>query len=216
VSNLAQKLRREEALQEVGTVLHVQGADVWVLAGGQRTAARRAPSCLLQPEAGDLVLLATVEGRASYVLAILEREQAAGGKLVHEGDLALQLSTGRLSIAAQRGVSVVSGGDLSCVAGTVKARAVEAELSIERTTLVGLALRAEVECVKFLGRLVDSILERLTQKVQRSFRSVSELDVVRAEQMDYVAKKNVSLRGRNALVTAEELVKLDGEQVHLG
>jgi hypothetical protein len=39
---------------------------------------------------------------------------------------------------------------------------------------------------------------------------------VRARQIDYVAEKNVSVRGHNTLLTAEQLVKLDGEQVHLG
>jgi len=67
-----------------------------------------------------------------------------------------------------------------------------------------------------LGRFFDSVVERLSQRVRRSYRKVEELEQVHAQQLDYVATKNVSVRGHNTLLTAEELVKLDGEQVHLG
>ncbi|MBW2454888.1 MAG: DUF3540 domain-containing protein, partial [Deltaproteobacteria bacterium] len=35
-------------------------------------------------------------------------------------------------------------------------------------------------------------------------------------QIQHRAEKNYSLHGENALVTADELVKVDGEQIHLG
>ena len=56
-------------------------------------------------------------------------------------------------------------------------------------------------------------IERLTA---RYARRIEESEHVRASRLDYVAKKNMSLRGENTLVTAEELVKLDGAQNHLG
>ena len=50
--------------------------------------------------------------------------------------------------------------------------------------------------------------------MKRSYRAVEETDQLRAGQIDYVAKETLSLHGENALLTAEELVKVDGEQIH--
>jgi hypothetical protein len=52
--------------------------------------------------------------------------------------------------------------------------------------------------------------------VKRSYRFVEEADQVKAQRIDYAAEKSVCLRGENALVVAEELVKVDGGQIHLG
>ncbi len=45
---------------------------------------------------------------------------------------------------------------------------------------------------------------------------MEELDQVKAEHIDYAASASMSLHAQNALVTAEELVKVDGEQIHVG
>ena len=47
-------------------------------------------------------------------------------------------------------------------------------------------------------------------------RVVEECDYLRSGEVDYRADKNMSLRGDNTMVTAKELVKVDGGQIHLG
>ena len=63
---------------------------------------------------------------------------------------------------------------------------------------------------------LDSVLDRFSQRVKRSYRTVEETDQLKAERIDYTASSTMSLHGENALVTAEQLVKVDGEQIHLG
>ena len=58
--------------------------------------------------------------------------------------------------------------------------------------------------------------ERISQRVKRLYRHVEDFEQLRADKVDYVANKTMSLRGQNTLMTAEELVKVDGEQIHLG
>ncbi len=50
----------------------------------------------------------------------------------------------------------------------------------------------------------------------RAYRFVEEMEHVRAGSIDYAARENVRFHGRNALVTAQQLVKMDGEQIHMG
>jgi hypothetical protein len=63
---------------------------------------------------------------------------------------------------------------------------------------------------------LDSFFERLSLHARSSLRTVEELDQVKARHIDYAASGDAHLRGENALVSAHDLVKVNGEQVHVG
>lgn len=216
MDNLARKLTRNEVFQEMGAVVRVEGGAFLVRTESGDVRAHRAASCLLSPEPGDVVLLAMSAGGAAYVLAILEREEGAVSRIVLDGDVEVKAPHGRLGIAAQEGIGLVSGKEVSVTSGSVEVRAVSGSVVLERLSVLGTVVLAELGKVKLLAGTFDSVLERVSQKVKRSYRTVEEVDQVRAERIDYAAQRNMSLRGENALITAEELVKVDGGQIHLG
>jgi hypothetical protein len=150
------------------------------------------------------------------VLSVLEREEGAPGNIVADGDLNIKLPRGRLGVAAQEGIGLASAKGVSVVSASLEVNAVDASVGAQRLSFLGSIVRAEIEKVKLLAGSFDSVLERLSQRVKRSYRTVEESEHLRAERVDYVAKKTMSLRGENTLVTAQELVKVDGAQIHLG
>jgi hypothetical protein len=214
--NLARKIESTGTFQEEGRILSVENNLCEVHADSGHLHARRAVSCLLAPVPGDLVLLATNARGVSYVLAILEREPGAPSRLEVSGDLELAAPAGRLTLAAQEGVDLVSAQEVSITSGSLRLHAVDAEAVIERLSLIGSYVRADVETVKLLAESLDGVLDRLSIHARRAYRTVEGLDQVKAEQIDYAAEKTASLRGDNTLVTATELVKVDGAQIHVG
>jgi hypothetical protein len=197
-------------------VLRVDGPVVHVRTERGDYRARRATSCLLEPRAGDRVLLASGADGRCYVLAVLEREEGAGAELSVDGDLSLAARAGQIRMVARDGVSLASGGDVDVVAGGVNVNAAEGSVVVQRLTYVGRLFQSEIEKVKSFAGSLDMVLDRFTQKVKRSYRFVEELDHKRAGQVEHTAEKTMSLRGKNTLVTAEQLVKVDGGQIHFG
>jgi len=57
---------------------------------------------------------------------------------------------------------------------------------------------------------------RFSQRVKNAYRRVEGMDQLRAQHIDHAADKTMSLRGENTLMTAKQLVKVDGEQIHMG
>lgn len=205
-----------EAGGEYGAVLRVDGSAYIVETDdGDVVRAKRATSCLLEPAAGDLVLLTTVKG-ARYILAVLEREEGAPSRLVAEGDLQIRLQRGSLGLAAPDGVHVASGKDLSMVASTFRVQAKEGHVALEALSLLSKMVRGEVDRAKLIGRSLDAALVRLSQRVKRSYRIVEEADHVRAERIDYAAKGSLAIHSENAKITAAHLVKIDGDQIQVG
>lgn len=195
-------LENEGVFETTGTVAGITDGFLEVHASAETFRARRAVSCLVAPEVGDLVLLAGPRLGGLYVLAVLERPGCGTARISTDGDLSIELRSGRLAVTACEGIDLVSGKAVSIAADRLEARAREGSLFLGS--------------VRMVAGVVDSAFERLRQTVRRAYRTVQELDHLRAGQIDYSAEGNLRLHGENTLMTARELVKADAKQIHVG
>jgi len=206
----------DEIFQDAGTVVEVDGNTYVVQNADGRFRAKRATSCLVDPEPEDEVLFAGPRTKGLYILAVLARPEGRETHLTVPGDLTLQIKNGKLAIAAAEGVDMVTSKDISMTSKEFNLRALEGNVFFDQLVYLGKKAFAEVDHVKTAMSYFDSVLERFSQRVKRSYRIVEEFDQLRTGQLDYAAKQNLRLCGKNALVTADALVKVDGEQIHLG
>lgn len=216
MNSAARKIEPSVVYQEFGEVVAVAGHTLTVRGAIADVQARRAASCLLAPEVGDRVLVAVEEAGDAFVLAVLVRGSEGATTIGVEGDLAIRAASGKVTIAAQEGVDVVSPSPVRVAAGEVTVSAAIGRLRVEALEVLGRAVKAELGKVKVFASSLDSVLERFTQRSRTSLRTVEELDQVRAKHIDYAAAGNAHLRGENALVSAEDLVKVNAEQIHIG
>jgi len=202
--------------QEIGTVNAVVGDKLGVHTASGAFAARVAASCLLRPRPGDSVLVAVPPDGDLFVLAVLERDDAEGAhELRVEGDLELK-ATGQLEICGLEGTQVRSPAHLELGAPQISVTGVETRVSSDRLHVFGRVLQAHADTVKTVLGAIDSFADRVSQHVKRSYRFVEEMDVTRAKQIDSRAERTMTLRAKNTFVAAEDLVKVDGDQIHLG
>ena len=212
----ARDLTSAPTTHETGVVIAVDAHGFTVRTDAGDFTARRAVSCLVQPEPDDVVLLAVVPRRACYVLAVLERSPGAAARLVTDGDLDIHVGRGKLNLMAQHGVAVVTGATIDVAAGALTVQAGEGAVTFGALSVLSDVVRAELAEVKLEAGAVEAVVERVIERVKRSYRTVEEFDHLRAGVIDYAARETLKLRGDNAVVTATELVKVDGAQIHLG
>lgn len=203
-----------DVTQEQGLLLRREGVEFIVRTASGDYRARRATSCLVEPEDGDLVLVLSTTRGTTFVLAVLEREAGATTRLVAQS--ALEIEAERLSLSGREGVTISSAKLVELLAARLGLKAMEASMVAERIEVVGRHLSGEVERIKAFATSVDSVFERWSQRVKRAYRTVEESDHLRAERIDYEAQRTMSLHGQNAVVTAKELVKVDGGQIIVG
>jgi hypothetical protein len=184
--------RLEHAVvQHAGEVERAQGSALVVSSAAGVQHARLAASCLLQPQVGDVVLIATHVNQP-YVLAVLERV-ATGPAVLHvEGDARLSAS-GQLQLQAQA-----------------------LEITAERMSIwsraanwVADAFDLAAERLRQSGGLV-SLHARAYQ------RTVEEMELARAGHMDLRAKQLLHLQAEHTVMKSDELVKIDGKQIQVG
>ena len=214
MENLARALDKEENFLEYGTVKLAEGGTFTVAAAGV-VAAKRSFSCLVEPLPGDMVVVSRASS-GCYILAILERHGDQHACLAFEGDVDLRLKQGRLRVAAQEGIDLVTAKDTALVSPELSINSVQAEVSIQQLSFFGTFLQGQIERIKLIGQACDSIFERVSQTVKRSYRWVEELEQLRAGQLNYLVKKLMSLRGKYSILTAEEDVRIDGDKILMG
>jgi hypothetical protein len=184
---------------DAAQVLAREGEGLTVLRDGQAVAARRAFSCLVEPEPGDTVLLGAAGG-AVYVLAVLERAGTAPMRLALPDGATLATDGGRLNLAAETLVMAATTTQVATQALGVNARRTDARLG--RVTAIAEA--------------IETIATRIIGRFRRSYRFVEEAEQIRARDIDQRASGHLHLRADTAMVQAGVLVKLQGSQIHLG
>ncbi|MDR0217522.1 MAG: DUF3540 domain-containing protein [Enterobacteriaceae bacterium] len=160
---------------------------------------RRAASCLLTPEPGDTVLVATVEEQL-WVLAVLERNE--------QQNLAEISVPGSLTIAAQGALNFNSHG--------LNITADNGNCHINKMQYSGESLSAWVSVAQLMGNKFESVWQTITQLSQRLFRHTAQTEQVRAGQLDMQAEDYMRLHARHTMMTAKAVTKIDAEQIHIG
>ena len=198
-----------------GTVEAVEGDLVVVRVSGRAVRVRRAVSCLVEPGAGDRVLVALSD--ESFVLAVLARgARAPGVTLAVDGDVTLRSRGGNLALCANEAVTLTSGSKVELTAPELEVRAMKTSFFSASLSYIGRALDGEIDRVKLVARTVDRAIERVTERVQQSFRTVEQIERLKAKELDIDVEGTVNVQSDNTVMSAEKLVKVDGAQIHLG
>jgi hypothetical protein len=216
MSSPATLFEPETVQLSTGRVVGASGGRWTIQTEEERLPARRAVSCLVEPRPGDTVMLARGTPGTCHVLAILTRESEDAASLVFPNDVEIKSEAGRVSLAADKGIDLLTTGETAVVSRRLSIHAGEAEIHVPDLSFSGTFFRAQVQAIKVVARAFDSVFERISQRVKRSFRRVEELDQLKAGQIDHRAEKLVSIRGKYSMLTAEEDVRIDGDKILMG
>lgn len=204
------------AQTEVGRVAESSVAGLAVSLGRETVRAQRAATCLLVPRVGDEVLVAALNDGRAYVLAILQTADPSSSELELEGDVSIKAGSGRLCMAASEELEMVSPKSVSVTTSRFSLRSVRATLFVDGLEYLGNRFVSDVHKVKTKVGTLDSVADRISQHVKQSYRTIQDSEYVRAGKLDISAKTNLRMHAKNALITALSLVKVDGEQIHMG
>jgi hypothetical protein len=215
-SNLTKKRGLGKAQLELGRVEQALDGGWLVRTDAAMIVTTRAAACLLEPAAGDLVLLSYGPKAEAYVLSVLERPAGTAGTLSYEGDLTLAATKGRLNLTAAEGLAISSDKDLAVAAERITVAAQSGEARIGVFTTISRFLQTQAEQISVAAEAWDAIIHRMTQRLGFNQRFVSETEEVQAASMRQLVEGTMTIHAKNTNVVAEEHVKVDAGQIHLG
>lgn len=214
MKNNVARQRSLQPTQEVATVIGVTGPVLRLRGSFGEAEARRAASCLLAPALGDEVL-AVFHERGAHVLAILERDVESPATLTNEGDLHIQAG-GRVVVHGADGVELVTPGDASITAESMRVTAKRADHVVGALSLIGESVVAQVAHAKTIATTIETVADRFVARLERAYRFIAKNDTTRAEFVDIEAQRAFHVKAEATLVNSAGLTKIDGSQIHLG
>ena len=216
MKNLAEKQERLFAVEEYGEVTGRKADHYLVDTQSGILEAHRAVTCLIEPEAGDKVLVCLGVDDRTYILAILERPQGSGFEMTVTGNLTVSSPEGSLRLSARDTVGLVSGKSVEMLSPRLNGSFKVAEIVFNKLLYAGQAIDATVSRIKMVAQVVESVADRLHQVLKNSYRTVEESEYLKAGSLHYLAGKLMALRGRYTVITANKDVKIDGKHIHMG
>ncbi|WP_340615743.1 DUF3540 domain-containing protein [Xenorhabdus entomophaga] len=160
---------------------------------------RRAASCLLAPNLGDIVLITKIDDQL-WILAILEREE--------------QQTLSEISVPGD--LTITSHGNLNIHSNGLNITASSGNCHIDEMQYSGKSLSAWVSITRLVGNQFESLWQTVTQMSNRLFRHTTQTEKVHAGQLDIQAENYVRLHAQNTIVSAKAITKIDAEQIHIG
>lgn len=186
-------------MQAAGTVTHCfADGSLTVENEGRGWHCRRAASCVIAPQVGDAVLIASVENQI-WLLAVLEQANPQQAELSVPGHLHIH-----------------SGGELSLSSEALRVCADRGDCHINEMKYSGEKLSAWVSLSRIVGKRAESVWHTVTQISHNLLRTTRQTEQVRAGQLDMKAEDYARLYARNTVITSKAITKVDSEQIHMG
>ncbi len=168
---------------------------------------RKAAGCLLEPEENDTVLIARNTSSGVYILTVLERGESPG-RIVLPTDTTMATSGGSLKLAGAQATVIESP--------QVTLSGARGDLTFAELELTAGTTRARSGRLSLVAATIDTVAERITQRVRDCFRRVSRMDSTKAGQVRISAESRFSVTAGDAALTAQRDVKIDGDKIRLG
>lgn len=173
-------------------------------------------SCIVKPMAGDKVLYTRADDGSAYILSILARPTGPDAVVSFPGDVVLEASKGRVSLAGAAGIDMSTAESVNMLASEVNVAAERSKLTIADIRAASERFTGNVSKVRLFSDAIDVVAKRATQRMKTCFRWVEQIEHVTAGQMINSVRNLFSVRARQSAIKAKDDVKIDGKRVHLG
>jgi hypothetical protein len=203
LQNTMEQQARSELVE--ANVERAKGTNVAARVGARLISATVAPSCLLQPETGDRVLVSRSR-RGAAIIAVLERGDGEAQLSVGEGAPLRLRGSAILVEAATVGVLASDALRLASDRVTVRARGFQ---------LVADAMTTAATAVRTVAGRIDAVADRVTEHVGHCFRRV-EREHVEAGDLTQRCAGIHETAGHAVFVTGRRVTRIDGGQVQIG
>lgn len=183
-----EKLSVEEKSVELVRSVVIRLDPLQIMRGVQ---ASRAASCLLEPRLGDAVLCMVLDGQA-VILSIIDRLEPELASVI-DSTTPLEIRSSEINLISQK-----------------------VGIEAEHLNINVSVMRRIVDRLDDVIQYFSSSVETIFIHAKRSIKRVDELDETRAGHLRLESPTLVEMHGAVTAVSGEELIKLQGKQIHMG
>lgn len=212
--NTAQRLPVSPEPLEPARVLARTEQGYLTQSGSGLATVQAAFSCLVVPEPQDLVLVAWHPGGGA-IIAVLERPGAQAMNLGFPADTTLT-AQGSLQLRALTTLGLSAGQRAELASPELGLSTQRAKVFADQVEAVGRFWQLRTQRLSVIAETLQSLAQTLLQRFKSSIRIVEGVDQHTVGDSLQVVRSTLAVRAHNAVISAREDVKIDGERIHMG
>ena len=171
-------------------------------------------SCLVMPKEGDRVLLS--RGNKNHILAIIERPDTNDMAISFPGNVSMQAKSGSINMATQYKLSLTSAQQTQVTTTKLAINSMKTSMVSEELLVKGDKVTSNWRQVNSIAKVFHLLTDTLTQHVKNSFKVVDGVEQLKSLNYVQTVDNTLSIRTRDAVITARKDIKIDGERIHMG
>lgn len=184
-----------------------------LLVKGVTATARKAVSCLVEPREGDKVLCYFDE-LGSYILSVLESEARDNTHIKIDGSLLFETENDIAFVSEN--LNLVSRSSTNMLSDKVNITSNAATFLFDDIKLHSKKSISNIDHHQLVSKTTETVADTSTQRFNNSFRFIECLDQLNAGNLMQSVKNLFSTRSKQAVMLADQDVKIDGERIHMG
>ena len=197
------------------SVLAVEASMIQVSLAGRARPAKQAFSCLVKPEAADIVICSENAKGILHILSIIERPAEQKMQLAFPADTDIQLKQGSLHIYAPDNIAL-GATNLHCFSKKTIHKSDEAIISYDAIIASGKELQANYTTVRLISKLINTMAKQVIDRFTGYIRSTEKHDMVKAGQITRTAEGLHAMDGEHTILNSKQCTKIDGEKILMG
>jgi len=205
---------------ETGTVVSlsqetlIEKGNVTVLVAGKPRHVKIAAGCLLQPNEGDICLVA-IDGQAGgWLLSVLVQQNPHQAQISHDGDLSLAVS-GQLQLTGSD-VAAKAVNNIDFQADAITSSSQTMAVQSHDASLVANKTHVISKMMNVVADKVDHVVEMWLSRLGERFQVVRDHDETQTGSSRHLVEGELQVHAENIVSTADEQMVLDADKIHLG
>ncbi len=203
-----------ESTIENGVVTSVSDNSIKILFSGDIINAKKAFSCIIDPEAGDTVLCCKNNCGTTYILAIIERQKNNKMKLSFPSDATFKSVDGNLNFFSNKSLNMAAENLNSFSKKTIH-KSNNAYISFDEIVANGNEIQASYKTVRLVANLINTMARQVIDKFKGYIRHTEDNDQVHAGQLTRRTDGLFSMDSRNTVMISKKETKIDGEKIYM-
>lgn len=203
----------------LGLVTSLSKNNVEIALDGEIFQASGSFGCVVEPRAGDRVVVFFPDGHLPVILSIVDSgstPDASSRTMRFPEGLAMEVSGRPFTLHASSGIEIDSPRDIRIRGGRLSGQFSEIEVGAETMTFTGGILSFVGRKIEQVARTLERVAEWLNDRAHGSSREIDTLDRQTSGEMLIQSESIVSIQSRTTLLSSPDLVKVDSDQIHLG
>ena len=163
----------------------------------------------------DTVLVSLVDNNY-FILAVLARPAVQDMTLTFPASVKMQVADGQLDLVASQDINLLSAAKTTMLSDSLHMASASMDINTGKLTATTQVIESHSTEIKLYTGMLSTVAKQITQKTGILVRWVESVETLNIGNLIQNVRHNYTSHSDQAVITAKQDMRIDGERIHMG